>query len=128
MPKAKVPTDKMLADLRAAEEVLDVLDQHARPRGDDLPRFFAQLYDKLETRCLLEVTEWNAEVAANGADPESGAYGGSLIYRCSLAGHYVTTGAGRCGIYTTHAEGILHLCEMHQSNPCKCMGCAGKTA
>jgi hypothetical protein len=91
----------MLKELRAADEVMDVLDQNACSMGPALSRLFSQQYTAVLDLREKELREWNAE------------YPGRKIYRCDNAETpYHALREGPCEIYLADTSDEPHYCEV----------------
>jgi hypothetical protein len=107
----------MMADeLREAEEILGVLDQHALANGPSLSRAYHRFYTELLLLAGKELAEWNSEASSGLHDTRR------MLYRCQNSQlPYHTPEDGPCEVYMPNWDasaggGAVSLCDV----------CAGK--
>lgn len=111
MPKTLTQTQTMADELREAEEVMGVLDQHAIAMGPALSRAYHRMYQELQKLAEHELREWNADASCGLHDTRR------MLYRCDeAAGPYHTPEDGPCEIYTPNwdaskGQGAVSICD-----------------
>lgn len=95
------PTEEMIAQLNAAEEVLAALDQ-AMGGSNELGRAFSVAYEWIERARKMTAEDWNSMIEPDDSDLP--------IYRCSEASkHYHTDADGPCDVWSTDQVCGLHV-------------------
>lgn len=99
MTKTKTPTEEMIAQLCAAEEVLAALDQLAGS-DNELTVAARTAYERMESAIRRRVANWNGDLEADE----------QTVFRCSEASkNYHTDADGPCDVWSTDRVCGLHI-------------------
>jgi hypothetical protein len=107
MLRKKTFTEMMADELREAEEVMDVLDQHAIANGPNLARAYYRMYQEIQKLAEQELEEWNSDASCGPQDTRR------MLYRCqAAAGPYHRPEDGPCEIYTPNKQAGVSICDV----------------